>query len=110
MRLVISEWVPLLVVLVLLMFALVLAACAGIERPDTTVFIVNAQAKQIKGYNLKTDYDDNGNRLGNAVAKIRRFEDLEDLDKYACTDVDGLAELKRFFKDVRDLQSRCSCR
>lgn len=87
-------------------FSLFLVGC-GVERPDTTLSIVNAGAREIRGYNLKKDYDDNGNIKPGAVPVVKPISTIEDLDKYAVTDPQSLANLKAYVKQLREAYQNC---
>lgn len=65
----------------LTVFSLLISGCASIERPDANLCVVNAPAQHLKCYNLKTDYDQNGQILKGAEAKFFRAETVDDLNK-----------------------------
>lgn len=67
--------------LTILLTVFSLISCASIERPDANLCVVNAPAKHLKCYNLKTDYDMNGQILKSAEPKFFRAETVEDLNK-----------------------------
>lgn len=93
--------------LILLWMVSSLVACAGIEKPDAEVCIVNAPAFNRKCYNLKTDYDENGKLRREAVAKYKPNVHIKDLNKATVLDSetgfeDGLAEVKAYIKNLRE--------
>lgn len=86
-----------------LVFSLLLfCACATIEKPHTYLGIVNAPGQRMKGYWLDKDLTSDGYLKAGAVPEYRRAASVQDLNKYACTDPDGLAELKRYIKQLRE--------
>lgn len=84
----------------MLLITFSLAGCAS--RPDATVCIVNAPAKNRKCYNLKDDYTDTGQLKANAKPKYLPANSVDDLNKNATVDPDGLAEIKAWLGDMRD--------
>lgn len=80
----------------------VFSACSSIPRPDSNIGIINAGAGTISGYNLKNDYDSNGQLLPAAKPWIRTISTLQDLDKNACVDPQSLANLKAYVQDLKD--------
>ncbi len=79
----------------------------GIPRPDTTLYIVNAPGKVLRGYNLKNDYDDSGTLKPGAKPTLKNAETIDDVNKYACTDPQGFANLKAYVATVRDELAKC---
>lgn len=73
----------------------------GIAKPNTNLCIVNARGETRKCYNLHDDYDDEGRLKAGAKPKYFETKTVMDLDKNACTDPDGLAELKAYIKKLR---------
>lgn len=90
----------------LIAFSLLLVGC-DVPRPNTDLCGVNAQKLERRCYNLKTDYDRDGNRKPNAKPKIKPARDVYDLDRNFCTDPDGFAELKAYIKKLREA-AKCS--
>lgn len=88
--------------LILLLTGLEFSACSTVPRPDTNVGVVNAGFHQVKGYNLSTDYDDNGNLNPSAKPFIHPANSVSDLDKNVCTDPQGWANLKAYIRMLRD--------
>lgn len=54
--------------LTILLMAFSLTGCAT-KRPDAYLNIVNSPALHLKGYNIKKDYDENGNIKKSAQAR-----------------------------------------
>lgn len=87
---------------------ILLAACAGVPRPDTDLCIANVPGKNRKCYNLLKDYDDNGNLVASAKPTYKSLSSLDDINKNATTDPKGLANLKAYIRKLRDeASSRC---
>ena len=89
--------------MLLIIFSL---GCANIPKPDTNLCIVNALAHNQKCYNLLRDYDDDGRLFATAKPLYKPANTIEDLNKNACTDPDGLANLKAFIKLLREEYKR----
>ncbi len=87
-----------------------LVGCASIPRPDTYLGVVNAPAGHVKGYNLRSDYDADGNLKPGAKAEFRPAKSVYDVNKYICTDPDGFAELKAYIQKIRDAYKDCNKR
>lgn len=81
---------------------LFLSGCAALGRPDTDLCIVNAPMSQLRCYNLKTDYSEEGTLLHHAIGRTVPVNNISDLNKYTCTNPDGLANLKEYVKALRD--------
>ncbi len=87
---------------------LLLAACAGVPRPDTDLCIINAPAKHLKCYNMARDYDESGQLLPSAKPTFRPASVIKDVNKYMAIDTKGLANLKTYINTLRDeLSRRC---
>lgn len=89
-----------------IIFSLFFVGCMGVQRPDTNIYVVNAPAKHLKGYNMRSDYDANGVLLPNAVPIILPISTIDDVNKYNCTDPDGFANLKIYIEQLRDYYSK----
>lgn len=89
-----------------IIFSILLVACS-VPRPDTDICIANAPEKHLKCYNLKKDYDNNGERDPNAKPTYKPFAQIEDVNKFALTDPDGLANLKIYLQDLRARYKDC---
>lgn len=89
-------------------FNLLAAGCqsVSVSRPDTNLCVVNVPALHEKCYNLKSDYDDNGQLQPGAKPVIKQYatpdEMLAALNKKIGTDPDGWAHLKAYIKELRD--------
>ena len=77
-----------------------IAACNP-PRPDTNICIVNAPNGNMKCYNLKEDYTDEGNLKPDASPSYTPLLSVLDINKYACTDPDGLSNLKVYIRELR---------
>ena len=77
-------------------------ACSTIPRPDTNLCVVNVPGKHLKCYNLKRDYDGDGNRNPDAKPTIVPISSLNDLNKFIATDPDGFANLKAYVQKIRE--------
>lgn len=91
----------------LLMASSVLLIGCGVERPDTTISIINAGAFEMAGFNLKEDYNEDGSLKPGVKPRVRQISSLVDVDKHACTDPVGLANLKAYIKKVREELANC---
>lgn len=89
-----------------------LVGCAGIERPNTDVCIINAPNRNRRCQNMNTDYDDNG-KLNPAAKPIYRSNaSIQDLNKFLCIDsptgtTDGQAALKAYLTKLRNRLANC---
>lgn len=83
------------------------ASACSVPRPNTDLCGVNAAKHERRCYNLRDDYDENGNRKPDAKPKIKPARDVQDLDRNICTDPDGFAELKAYIKKLREA-AKCS--
>jgi hypothetical protein len=92
--------------LILLSIIFELGSC-GIPRPDTDLCVVNVGGGHQKCYNLKKDYDDEGNRDPSAKPTYKPVTKIEDLDKLICTDADGFASLKAYINSVKEEFKKC---
>lgn len=55
--------------------------CAGgPARPNSYIWGVNAPAQRLEGYNIKTDFDDDGNLLPNAQAQFMSLTSIRQLN------------------------------
>lgn len=81
--------------------------CSQIPRPDTTLCVVNAPAQQMKCYNLKTDYNDDGSLKPDAKPKYWPVVSIEDVNKHICTDPDSFGNLKAYIKLLREEYDKC---
>lgn len=92
----------------LLMISSLLTGCVTtVERPDADFCIVNAPAGHQKCYNMKRDYGSDGKLKPGAVATFKPAKSIEDLNKNACTDPDGLANLKIYQRALRAELQEC---
>lgn len=87
-------------------FSLLTIGC-GVERPDTNLYVVNAPFEQAKGYNLKRDYDSEGNLKPGAKAIVIKVNSHYDLNKFVCTDPTGFANLKAYLQKMREAYRNC---
>lgn len=98
--------------LILALITSSLCGCQTIQRPDTYLYGVNAKASKLRGYNLKTDYDANGNRLTNAKPHEIHLKGLIDLNGWTCTDPKGLEHLivykDELYQAYLDLKKTCN--
>jgi hypothetical protein len=88
-------------------------SCHRVERPNTDIYGVNVPDLSVRGYNLKKDYDDDGNRKPDAKPFVVKFpselEMLQYLNKSTCTNPDGLANLKAYLVLLRkQIDNDCS--
>jgi len=87
--------------------SLLLCSCASVQRPNAYAWGVNGKAEQIEGYNVKTDYDDNGVRLPDAKKVIHPLPNgLRDLNGAICflpprDGDDGIKGMKVWLSDSR---------
>ena len=85
-----------------------ISGCAGVPRPNTMAYGVNGAAKQLEGYNIRDDYDENGVRKPGAVLKIKPLpHGLLDLNGAVCflppsPSDEGTKGLKKWIGDARD--------
>lgn len=89
-------------------FSLLLSACA-VKRPDIEVCVVNGPGEIRKCYNLRDQYDDQGNLKPGAKPIYRENHTVMDLNKAFLVDSktgfeDGLAGLKAW---IQELKAEC---
>lgn len=78
-------------------------SCAS--RPDSEICVVNAPAKHMKCYNLKDDYDSEGNLKIDASPLYRPALVVEDLNKYIVIDNNGSFENLKIW--IGEMKMRC---
>lgn len=88
-----------------------LTSC-GITRPNIQIGNVNAPKKQFRSYNMRDDYDDEGNRKPGAKPKIYSLHDLDDMNKWMCITSDegpeeAQARLLAYLRKLRDTPPKC---
>ena len=88
--------------------SLLMTGCLERERPDTNVFVVNVPAMHLKGYNLKRDYNENGDLKPGAKAMIIPISSLQDLNKKVVTDANGYANLMSSYRTLRQDLEECN--
>lgn len=84
-----------------------LSNCANIPKPDTNLCIANVPLSHFTCYNLKNDYDDNGNIKKDSKPTFKDLKSLEDINKNICTDPDGFANLKTYVRLLREELKSC---
>lgn len=84
-----------------------LYSCARIPKPNTDLCVINAPGQHLSCWNLKTDYNDNGQIKPGVKPKIKVANSLNDVNKFIVTDPDGFAELKAYIKLLREEYQRC---
>ena len=90
---------PLLLLLVSSLFTL---GCGTIPRPDSNIGIVNAPNHYLLYYNMRSDFDSNGNLSTTALAKYLPVTAVTDLNKYVCLDPTSFANLKAYLIELRN--------
>lgn len=78
-----------------------LIACESVQRPDAMIWGVNGPKKHLKGYNLRNDFDNDGNRKPDAQPQFKSLTGLPDLNAYVCFDPPGIEEIKRYIGELR---------
>lgn len=91
----------------LMMLFAVCSLCACQHRPDAFVGVVNAPKKQIRGYNLRQDYDSNGNLKPGAKGETRPARSIDDVNKYVCTDPDGYEQILAAYQTLKEEYDSC---
>lgn len=87
--------------------SLALMACHTVERPNSMVYGVNGAAARLEGYNIKSDYDENGIRKPEAELKLRALpEGLRSMNGAICFlppngEDEGTAGVKRWLAELR---------
>lgn len=96
----------------LIIFSLVLAGCAPIAKPNANVYGVNFPAMQMQGYNLSSDYDNNGNLTAHGgFTQTVTLKDLSTINGWICTDPPGIAAIKTTLSQWRDyVNTNCTCK
>ncbi len=85
---------------------LLLVSCAGVERPDALVCVVNAPAENIKCYNLKEDYYETGKLKKSAKAKYFKANDVYDLNKGVWISNNDWAKVKVWINQLKEAEKR----
>lgn len=84
---------------------LFLAGCNEVDRPDSPVCVLNTPARHILCYNLKTDYDDQGNLKPSAKPEVTQYADadamLAALNKSVLTTATGWTNIKIYIRKLR---------
>jgi hypothetical protein len=93
--------------LLMMLFLSCSFGCAVVPRPDTDILGINADLSHLRGYNLKRDYDDDGNRKPDAKPIVRPISGLADINKYMCTDPKGYEHLITYGKNLREEYMAC---
>ncbi len=88
------------------MLCLSFSSCT-IQRPDTNIYGVNAPGYRLEGYNMKKDYDNDGNRKPDAKKTIKLVSGLSDINKWICTDPEGYENLLTYGKNLREEYLAC---
>lgn len=82
-------------------------ACSA-SAPDTNVCEINASGGYRLCYNLKRDYDSNGDMKPGVQPFKIPFAALSDLNKLTCVDQVGLSNMKVFASEVRQELKDCN--
>lgn len=90
-----------------LFLAFSLCACSSVSKPDTDLCVVNAPGEHLTCYNIRRDYDDDGNIKAGAKPTYRQAITVADLNKHVVTDPKGWANLKAYIKILREEYSKC---
>lgn len=81
----------------------VVSGCSSMPyRPNSNLCFINAPKSHCRGFNLLRDYDENGDRLPDAVPFVKPITSLDDLNKGAWMDVDSYVELVVYLRELRD--------
>lgn len=83
-----------------------LAGCATIAKPDAYLSVVNAPGKKLTGYNLKTDFNDDGNIKPGAKPRFLPAPDIESINKYVCSSPEDFVKIKAYIKKLREEYER----
>lgn len=87
------------------MTLLMASSCATLpERPDTYLCVINALGNNRKCYNMKEDFDVEGNLLDTAVPFYQHTTSIDDLDKQIVIDQESFTNLKIYLKELRTLK------
>lgn len=82
-----------------------------VPRPSAEVCWVNAPGGRKECFNVKTDYDDLGNRLPDAKPKIVHITGLQDLNINLCVDIPSQKALSAYRTEVNAwIDNHCQCR
>lgn len=91
--------------------SLALLSCAHVQRPDADLCVVNAPGKKLTCYNIKTDFNDDGQIRPGVPAHYKPAPDLEAINKWVITDLDSWAKIKAYVKLLREeYERRCERR
>lgn len=85
----------------------VACAAAPVERPNSDVCLINAEAGHRKCYNMARDYDANGRLKPGVKATYKNNLTITDLNKAVVIDSptgfeDGWARLKTYINQLRE--------
>jgi hypothetical protein len=85
-----------------------LFSCAQIDRPDTDLCVVNAPGKKLTCFNLKRDYDKDGNLKSDAKPVFKPAPTIESVNKHIITDPQGYARLRAYIRTLRqEYEDKC---
>jgi hypothetical protein len=82
--------------------SLSLASCAQIKRPDADICVLNAPGAKLTCYNLKDDYDDDGNIKPGAKPHFLPAPTLESINKSIVMSPAHFSLLKAYVKKLRE--------
>ncbi len=92
-------------IVVVLLLLLGASGCNSVTRPDTNMCLNNVQLLETICYNLKNDYDSNGNLNPSAKPTVVQYASpsamLMSLDKNIGTNPVGWANLKAYLRELR---------
>lgn len=84
---------------------LITSGCNEVERPDSPTCVINAPARATICYNLKTDYDDQGNLKPTAQPLVTQYPTTDAmitaLNKGVFTTSAGWTNLKIYIRKLR---------
>ena len=90
---------------------LTLNSC-GLRRPDVDVGVINVPKGYMRAYNMRDDYDDEGNRKSGAKPTTYRVKSVEDVNKWLCVNSkdgpeEAQARLIAYLRKLRETPPKC---
>ena len=89
--------------------SLLLFSCAGIQRPDALICVLNAPGKKLTCYNTRTDFNSEGYIKPGAKPSFHPIEGIQDINKYILMSPNDWVKIKAYIKKLRE-EYESSCR
>ena len=90
----------------LIIFNFALVSCMSVPRPDAYLCGVNAKSSSLRCYNLKKDFDQDGNLSLNAQPSIVAIKNLDDLNAGIFTSAKDFAAIKAYVNTLKEYYNK----